>query len=304
MKYLEFFRIIIFTLCISSFLIPIRLWSSTLEDEQKGEVGRIAYCSVHNGYWQIWVMDSGGKNSHRITDSHIDKRFPSWAADGKKIVYRTNDGKLGNVDIDTKKESILDLKLTGLTDPRCSPKGEKIAFARFRPGLVDNCDLWISDIDGTDARRIVSDRGLQVNPAWSPDGEKLAYVSSYEPSDREIWVIDVDRKDRKRLTVNVYFDVEPCWSPDGNNIAFSSNRSGNFEIWVMDADGKNQKQVTHHPDFDGQPAWSPDGNEIVFVSNRGGNLQLWSIDVDSENPRQLTSSDSECRDPSFLMDIK
>jgi len=109
------------------------------------------------------------------------------------------------------------------------------------------------------------------NPAWSPDGQQLAFASSRD-GNSEIYAMNADGSNVRRLTTNAAADYEPTWSSDGTRIAFVSERDGNREIYVMDQTGLNPVRLTNNPGLDIEPAWSPSGNHILFA--RGGAFNL------------------------------
>jgi PKD domain/WD40-like Beta Propeller Repeat/Dipeptidyl peptidase IV (DPP IV) N-terminal region len=100
-------------------------------------------------------------------------------------------------------------------------------------------------------------------PAWSPDGTKIAFVNQ-----NDIWVMNADGSARTALATSARGEFRPDWSPDGTKIAY--DRDG--QIWVMNADGGGQAQLTGDAfgETGGEPAWSPDGTKIVFSSNGNG----------------------------------
>lgn len=102
------------------------------------------------------------------------------------------------------------------------------------------------------------------NPAWSPDGQQLAFASSRD-GNSEIYAMNADGSNVRRLTTNAAADYEPTWSSDGTRIAFVSERDGDKEIYVMDQTGLNPVRLTNSPGFDIEPAWSPSGNRILFA---------------------------------------
>jgi TolB protein len=166
--------------------------------------------------------------------------------------------------------------------------------------------------------------GLNITPAFSPDGRLVAYAHSDETG-TDIYLANVtDRCCAQRLTVGRYADnLSPTFSPDGRRIAFVSTRAGPPQIYVMAADGTDQELLapfdygatgsSNAPEWspDGSPqlflvdvagrrvrqltssgrnedpTWGPDGRHITFVSDRSGSRQLWVIDVETGRVRQL-----------------
>lgn len=96
--------------------------------------------------------------------------------------------------------------------------------------------------------------GEDAYPAVSPDGTKIAFVSTRD-GNSEIYVMDADGSNPVNLTRHPSADLDPAWSPDGTKLAFASSRDGNFDIYVMDADGSDPVNPTRHPATDRHPAW-------------------------------------------------
>ena len=137
-------------------------------------------------------------------------------------------------------------------------------------------EIYLMDSNGDQIRRLTEAPGYDEGPAWSPDGQKITFVSHRDQvlqilNDkffrREIYVTNVDGTnpinlanppvDPINLTNHPAEDSNPAWSPDGTRIAFQSNRDGNFDIYVMAADGANPINLTNHPAEDSDPAWGP-----------------------------------------------
>ncbi len=131
------------------------------------------------------------------------------------------------------------------------------------------------------------------NPAWSPDGTKIAFDSNRGTSgvmDHDIFVIRPDASGMRRLTSGTAIDLDPTWSPDGSKLAFGSFRTGYEQLWVMNADGSNPRQLTTQPGADRHAAWSPDGKKIAFDSNRTGNFEIYTMSSDGTSVRRLTTN--------------
>jgi Tol biopolymer transport system component/imidazolonepropionase-like amidohydrolase len=160
--------------------------------------------------------------------------------------------------------------------------------------------LWTLPITGGTATRVTDEYNDARQPAWSPDGRRLAF-QGYRDGTWRIWSVARDGSDLKALTSGSFDDREPAWSPDGSHIAFSSDRSGNYDVWVLELAGGRVSQVTRNAANDFQPAWSPDGGELAFVSNRTPLPGVYAITLDGRE-RIVAASEGNVGAPSWSPD--
>lgn len=183
-----------------------------------------------------------------------------------------------------------------------SPDGKRVAY----DDRADNGQaIWVSDAGAKSPEQVTSpygdsygySSGWQANPAWSPDGRKLAfaaYYSDYGYTSSSIAVLDLESR-----TTTVLVDAdnsmerneEPVWSPDGSVIAFVSDRTGVPEIWAVRSSGGDPRQVTERQTPKGQLDWSPDGRVIVYEEGTGEAAELVALNVSTEVSHRLTEND-------------
>jgi Tol biopolymer transport system component len=132
-----------------------------------------------------------------------------------------------------------------------SPDGRRIAFSLGLPDRSQvgpagrNHEIYVMNADGSGSRRLTHNRAFDGQPAWSPDGRKIAFQSTKTiRGNKEIYVMNADGSGKRNLTRNPAMDGRPSWSPDGRRIAFVSNRDGRLEAHVMNADGSGQRSLT------------------------------------------------------------
>jgi dipeptidyl aminopeptidase/acylaminoacyl peptidase len=152
-----------------------------------------------------------------------------------------------------------------------------------------NSEIFTVNSDGRGIVRLTNNPGEDTDPAWSPDGTRIAYTSERDGG-RAIYVMNEDGSDVKRLTPLTWQSFRPSWSPDGTRLAFVSIRDGNADLYVMNADGTGERRLTEHFALDMDPAWSPDGARIAFSSERDGNAQIYVMNADGSGVTRLTNN--------------
>src|SRR5207253_8447664 len=117
------------------------------------------------------------------------------------------------------------LKVRRVSDPQVSPKGDLVAFTITDMDKVANkstTQVYLAPLGGGEVRQLTNDEHSSASPRWSPDGEKLAFVSARDGED-QLWTIDVSSGALKKITTISPGPGDPVWSPDRKWLAFASD---------------------------------------------------------------------------------
>lgn len=161
--------------------------------------------------------------------------------------------------------------------------------------------LQIADSDGYGPMTAVKSKEPLMSPAWSPDGQQLAYVS-FERKRSMVYLQNVSNGKRKMLAEFRGINSAPAWSPDGRRLALTLSKDGNAEIYVMELATRSLRRLTRNSAIDTEPAWSPDGRYIVFTSDRVGQPQIYRMDANGASVERLTFEGSYNARPSYSSD--
>ena len=149
--------------------------------------------------------------------------------------------------------------------------------------------LVVADADGENQRLILESRFPLMSPAWSPDGQWLAYVS-FETKRAAVYVQLVRSGERRQVSARTGINGAPAWSPDGRKLALTlGGTSGNPDIYVLDLGSQSLTRLTDDPAIDTEPAWAPDGKSVYFTSDRAGSPQIYRVGLQQgEHPKRIT----------------
>jgi eukaryotic-like serine/threonine-protein kinase len=171
---------------------------------------------------------------------------------------------------------------TATFTPNATPQGGgagQIAFVSTRSGLPQ---IWLMDISGEGVKQVTKVQDGACQPAWSPDGKRLVYVSpckakqdSYKNSG--LFIINADGTGLVILPSPPAGDYDPAWAPDGDRIAFTSLRQDIPHIFVYNLKDHSTIRLSSQSTYDNHPAWSPDGKTIAFETTRQGQPQIWTV---------------------------
>jgi TolB protein len=139
--------------------------------------------------------------------------------------------------------------------------------------------LIVADADGENQRVVLASRLPIMSPAWSPDGQWLAYVS-FENNLSAVYVQQLSSGARRRVSARAGVNGAPSYSPDGLQLAITlSGSGGNLDVYLLDLATQALRRLTEDSAIDTEPTWSSDGRQIYFTSDRAGGPQIYRLEV-------------------------
>jgi Tol biopolymer transport system component len=222
---------------------------------------RITFASTRHGSFDIFVMNADGTGAERLTDHEAIEHDPTWAPDGRSIVFsgeRDGRGELYRVWPDTKKVDRLTAGFDRAIMPAVSPDGRSVSYAGQ---TVRYFQIHVADAGGAATETVQMTSGEPAcRPAWSPDGQQIAYVLGQDPS--RLGVMSVATKEARTLLSHpklwLYY---PSYSPDARHLAFSvspeHHRGEDWDLAVVSTASPESsfQRLTVGPGNDRLPHW-------------------------------------------------
>ncbi|MEE9117755.1 MAG: S9 family peptidase, partial [Calditrichia bacterium] len=255
-----------------------------------------SFLSARNkGKTQVWVLNNLGGEAIKLTDIKQGVKDYAWSPDGKRILLTITDPGPDDLveDKDKKKK-----KRPWVVD--------RIQFKEDDAGYLDNrrAHLYTFNMGDKKVTQITSGNFDDSDPAWSPDGKSIAFVSNRTDNpdtneNSDIWIVSADNTDKGKtllqLTKNKDTDSSPVWSPDGKSIAYITiPYNGKFSgfntsyIALISSKGITPKALTLNLDRNvASLQFTPDGKTITFLLEDSGENNLASIDINSKNLNRL-----------------
>jgi eukaryotic-like serine/threonine-protein kinase len=252
-------------------------------------------CQLSLSVYELFAVPMSGGNASKIALVSGSFAGLTWTADGRSLVFASDDS-LWRVSVAGGQPEKLPFGHDAHS-PVASRIGHRLAYAQ----LTSNANIWRVQLAGPTRTagppmRLISSSRYQGNPAFSPDGRRVAFESTRSGA-REIWIATADGFDPVKLTsFGGPMTGTPRWSPDGREIAFDSRASGQSDLYIVRVDGGPPRRVATGIPDSSVPAWSSDGRWLYFsTTNRpDGKDQVWKIRPEGGPAAQMTHRGGMC----------
>jgi TolB protein len=252
---------------------------------------RIAFVTAGRGSKEIYLVDSDGEGTARVTNDGSIALSPAWSPDGRRLAYtsfKRGGPQLFERDLANGGDRTISARDGLNITPAYSPDGRTIAFGATVGG---NTELALTTGGGGLRTLTQSRRYENLSPTFSPDGGRIAFVSDRlgEPA---VYVMDADGGEPRIVSQYQFgrrgYSTSPDWSPTGPWIAYSTRVAGVAQIAVVGPDGRGARLLTDRGRNE-DPSWAPDGRHLVFASPDRDGGGLFVLDTVTGKVRTLVA---------------
>ena len=250
----------------------------------------------------IYTARPDGSDVEQVTFGRMSERDPAWSPDRESLAFTCGATEFAFEGGDVCVLGLSPRRRTNLTRtdeaeemPSWSPSGKQIVFARRlideELGTDPNFEIFVMNSDGTEVSRLTTNVSLDTAPRWSPDGERILFLSNRSGSP-SLWSMAPDGSELMDLTPDLASESAGSWDPTGDRIAFSKfeedllTGEGQWVLYVMNADGSGIALLNRRGGL--YPTWSPDGARVAFQDlTREQRNGLFTIQSDGSDRARL-----------------
>ena len=262
---------------------------------------KVAYVSATgnsdaNRRYALVVSDMDGENQFTIMDSTDPIMSPAWSPDSRQLAYVSFEDNVSTIFVQTLRTGnrIKVSSRAGINGaPAFSPDGRQLVLTLG--GVDGNLDIYVLDLGSRQLKRLTTDRAIDTEGSWSPDG-RMIYFTSDRGGSPQVYRVGVDGGTPERITFEGSYNARPRLSPDGKKLAMVTLDRGNYRIGILDLD-KRDFLILSTGSQDESPSFAPNSDSLIYATRQQGNGVLEMVSADGLVRQRLGSGAGDIREP-------
>ncbi|MDH3266079.1 MAG: Tol-Pal system beta propeller repeat protein TolB [Gammaproteobacteria bacterium] len=261
---------------------------------------KVAYVTAEENrdgrLYSLTVSDQDGENEYKVMESKDPIMSPAWSPDSRRIAYVSFEGSRSSIFIQTLRTGsrIQVSSKPGINGaPAFSPDGRQLVVTLG--GIDGNLDIYTLDINSRQANRLTTNRAIDTEGSWSPDGRYI-YFTSDRSGGPQVYRVSASGGTPERITFEGSYNARPRLSPDGKKLAMVHLDRGNYRIAVMDLERKDLL-VLSAGSQDESPSFAPNSDTLIYATRPGRDGVLESVTADGLIRQRLASGQGDVREP-------
>jgi TolB protein len=246
--------------------------------------------------YSLIVSDVDGENEFTIMESTDPIMSPAWSPDSRQLAYVSFEGDVSTIFVQTLRTGnrIKVSSRAGINGaPAFSPDGRKLVLTLG--GVDGNLDIHVLDLRTRDLKRLTTNRSIDTEGSWSPDGETV-YFTSDRGGTPQVYRVGIDGGTPERVTFEGSYNARPRLSPDGGRLAMVTLDRGNYRIAILDLDDRDLLVVSTG-NQDESPSFAPNSDSLIYATRQGRNGVLEMVSADGLVRQRLGSGRGDIREP-------
>ncbi len=261
---------------------------------------KVAYVTAEgredNPLYTLVVADADGENENTIMESTDPIMSPAWSPDSRRLAYVSFENNISTIYVQTLRTGnrIKVSSLPGINGaPAFSPDGRKLVLTLG--GVDGNLDIHILDLASRELTRLTTNRAIDTEGTWSPDGRSI-YFTSDRSGGPQIYRVRVNGGSPERISFEGSYNARPRLSPDGSKLALVHLDRGNYRIAVLDLDSRDLLVVSGGRQ-DESPSFAPNSDSLIYATRQGRNGVLETVSADGLVRQRLAPGRGDVREP-------
>jgi TolB protein len=261
---------------------------------------KVAYVSAEGSEaernFALIVSDMDGENQFTIMESTDPIMSPAWSPDSRQLAYVSFENSVSTIFVQTLRTGnrIKVSSRAGINGaPSFSPDGRKLVLTLG--GVDGNLDIHILDLGTRELTRLTTNRAIDTEGTWSPDGQTIFFTSD-RSGGPQVYRINVNGGSPERVTFEGSYNARPRLSPDGSKLALVTLDRGNYRVGVFDLEDQ-ELLILSAGQQDESPSFAPNSDSLIYATRQGRNGVLEMVSADGLVRQRLGSGRGDIREP-------